>query len=207
MRLVFISDSHGQHPDLNLPAGDVLVHAGDLTGRGRKWEITDFLRWFGAQPHPHKVMIAGNHDFLAEREPELFQSLVPDNVHYLENSAVEIEGLKFWGSPITPWFFDWAFNRQRGEDIARYWREIPDDTDILITHGPPAGILDQTSRGERVGCEDLLVRIRQVKPRIHVFGHIHEAYGQHHEGGTHFINASVLNLRYWLTNAPIVVDL
>lgn len=207
MRIVFISDTHTRHREVRVPEGDILVHSGDISGRGGAKEISLFMAWMDQQPHAHKVMIAGNHDFLAERNPEEFLSLVPSGVTYLNDSGVEIAGLKIWGSPIQPWFHDWAFNRQRGPEIDVHWKKIPSGTDLLITHGPPYGILDTTTNGEKVGCADLLRRVEEIRPRIHVFGHIHEAYGQHHQNGTHFINASSLNHRYMPVFDPVVVDL
>lgn len=201
-----ISDTHGQHRDLPLPEGELLVHAGDLSSKGKQHEIEDFLEWFAAQPHPHKVFVAGNHDFFAEEQPEAMARLIPEGVTYLNDSGVEVEGIRIWGSPVQPWFHDWAFNRQRGADIARHWELIPNDTDLLITHGPPFGILDETARGPRVGCEELTQAVERIRPRVHVFGHIHEAYGTLEQEGTLYVNASVLNLRYYLVNPPVVVD-
>ena len=205
MRITFISDTHNQHTALHLPPADMLVHAGDFSGRGTLPEVNTFMKWLDAQPHKHKVIIAGNHDFLAERDKTLFQSILPAGVTYLDDSGATIEGINIWGSPIQPWFHDWAFNRQRGPDIARHWELIPDDTDLLITHGPPLGILDTLANGTPIGCEDLLHHVHRVKPRIHVFGHIHEAAGQAHIDGTHYINASVLDLRYRYRNAPVTI--
>lgn len=207
MRIVLISDTHGQHDGLILPEGDLLIHAGDFSAKGRLQEVKDFMHWFGRRPHPHKVLIAGNHDFMAEQDPVLFQSLIPEGVTYLNDSGTEIGGLKIWGSPIQPWFYDWAFNRQRGADIRKHWDLIPLDTDILITHGPPHGIQDKTDSGLLVGCEDLLARVKEVQPRLHVFGHIHEAHGQQKVGETTFVNATVLNLRYMLVWGATEVEL
>lgn len=208
MRLVFISDTHSQHDLLRLPEGDVLLHCGDFSKKGELPDVQRFLDWFGAQPHRHKVLIAGNHDFLAERSPALFREMVPDNVTYLNDSGCEIEGLHIWGSPIQPWFYDWAFNRQRGADIRRHWDLIPENTDVLLTHGPPYGILDEVKRDRRpVGCRDLLHRLRDLPSvKIHAFGHIHEAYGSQEVGGTLFLNASVLDEDYRMKNAPFVVE-
>jgi len=206
MRLLFISDTHNQHRSLRLPEADILIHCGDISGQGRLAEVVDFLDWYGSMPHRHKVLIAGNHDFLAEQNPTLFKSLIPQNVIYLNDSGCEIQGLRIWGSPISPWFFDWAFNRQRGTDIRQHWDLIPLDTEILITHGPPYGILDEVAHDRRrVGCQDLRTKIESLNfLKIHAFGHIHEGYGQHEEEGKLFLNASVLDEHYVLKNAPWV---
>jgi predicted phosphohydrolase len=208
LRFVFISDTHSKHDLLDLPNGEVLLHCGDFSKRGEVGEIQVFLDWLEAQPHPYKVLIAGNHDFLAERSSTLFHSMVPDNVIYLNDSGCVIAGVRIWGSPIQPWFFDWAFNRQRGADIRRHWDLIPEDTDVLITHGPPYGILDEVVRDPRpVGCRDLLHRVKDLPSiKVHAFGHIHEAYGQREIGGTLFLNASVLDEHYAMKNAPWVID-
>lgn len=206
MRFVFISDTHGFHEELSLPDGDFLIHAGDLSPNGKVSQLQVFMDWFVQQPHRHKIFVAGNHDYLAERNPQVFMDMIPPGIHYLNDSGVELEGIHFWGSPVQPWFLNWAFNRQRGKEIAAHWQLIPSHTDVLITHGPPKGILDGTARGEQVGCEELTAYVARIRPKIHVFGHIHEAYGQLKQAGTHFINASVLNLRYQLVNDPVVVD-
>lgn len=132
--------------------------------------------------------------------------LIPKDVIFLNDSGATVEGINIWGSPITPRFMDMAFNRKRGEVIQKHWDLIPKNTDILITHGPPLGILDRTARNEEVGCVDLRNTIASRKIKVHLFGHIHEAYGKVTKNGTCFINASVLDLRYNLTNAPIVYD-
>jgi Icc-related predicted phosphoesterase len=206
MKIVFISDTHGQHEKLTLPEGDMIIHAGDVSKRGGMAEMESFLDWYESLPFTHKVFTVGNHDFLAENAPALFKKLIPDNCVYLENSDVVIEGIRIWGSPITPWFYDWAFNRQRGADIAKYWATIPEGTDIIVTHGPVYDILDRTTRGDLTGCEDLRTKIEEIKPKYHVFGHIHEAYGMKQVGDTTFINASVLDEQYRMANAPIVLD-
>jgi len=206
MKIAFISDTHGKHQQLDLPEADLLIHAGDISGRGLKWQVREFIDWFAQLPHRHKVFIGGNHDFLLEEDPETFRSLMKKGIIYLENSGVEIEGLQIWGSPITPWFHDWAFNRQRGEVIREYWEAIPETTDILVTHGPPRGKGDRTSQGEQVGCSDLLEIVKKIKPRYHVFGHIHEDHGIVEGESTTFINASVLNLSYEMARPPVIVE-
>jgi len=208
MKITLISDTHGKHDQLVLPETDLLIHAGDLSSRGTLPEIQQFLDWFAALPIKHKVFIGGNHDFLLERSATLFKSMLTEDYIYLENSEVVIEGIKIWGSPITPWFFDWAFNRQRGEEIAKYWDMIPADTDIIVTHGPPLNYGDLTTRDQQnVGCADLLKVVNKIQPRYHVFGHIHEAYGINETPKTTFVNASVLNLQYQMVNDPISIVL
>ncbi|MEO0813623.1 MAG: metallophosphatase domain-containing protein [Myxococcota bacterium] len=208
MRIVAISDTHNLHEQVEVPDGDVIVHAGDITGRGRLSELESFGRWWHALPHRHKVIIAGNHDFCFERETERSQAteLLKDS-HYLEDSAVELGGLKFYGSPWQPRFFDWAFNLTRGPALAEKWAMIPDDSDVVITHGPPHTVLDTTSGGEHVGCEELHARLQVVQPRIHIFGHIHEAYGVERRGRTVYANASTCTLQYQPLNPPLVFDL
>lgn len=211
MKTTFISDTHGKHHLLTnqIPEDtDLLIHAGDLSSMGKPQELENFLQWYDALPISNKVFIAGNHDFLPEKAPSFFNAILenyPDLI-YLENEEIVIENIKIWGSPITPFFFNWAFNRRRGQDIRRYWEAIPEDVDILVTHGPPLGFGDRTTRGELVGCKDLLEIVEKVKPKYHTFGHIHEGYGLYENAATTFINASVLNQRYELVNAPVSID-
>jgi len=208
MKFVIISDSHGQHAKLNLPKGDVIIHAGDISQRGAENEVIDFLNWFKDLDFKYKIFIAGNHDFYFERTPEEeIKKIIPDNVIYLCDSGTTVENIKIWGSPITPWFFNWAFNRHRGEQIAKHWDLIPSDIDILITHGPVFCILDKTTNGQNAGCKDLLEKVRELKPKLHICGHIHEAYGQASASMTNYINASVLDENYILKNSAITFDL
>lgn len=209
MQIVAISDTHGKHRDLQpLPEGDVLIHAGDVSRGGTKEQVTDFLEWFAEQNHPHKLFIAGNHDFFFERaDPDEITSIIPDGIIYLNDSSTEIDGVQFWGSPITPWFNNWAFNRDRGDEIKKHWDLIPDDTEVLITHGPPFGILDETVYGDRTGCEELLLCVEQVKPKFHIFGHIHEEYGISTKAETTFVNASVLDDWYEIKNQPKILNI
>jgi predicted phosphodiesterase len=206
VRIVCISDTHGRHDDLVVPDGDVLIHAGDFTGRGEKAEVVAFSNWLAGLPHARKLVAAGNHDFAFEKRPSEARSWLTAAT-YLQDSGVTIDGVTFWGSPWQPRFFDWAFNLDRGAPLAAKWALIPANTDVLVTHGPPHGILDRTSSGLHVGCEELLKVVERVRPKVHVFGHIHEAYGQVVKGPTRFVNASNCTLRYQPTNPPIVVDL
>lgn len=205
MKIIAISDTHGRHSQLKLPPGDTIIHAGDMSMNGSQQEIVGFIEWFSKQNFKHKILIAGNHDFYFERMPEEeINKIIPAEIVYLNDSGVQINGIKFWGSPITPWFFNWAFNRHRGEAIKKHWDLIPGDTDVLITHGPAHKIVDKTTKGTYAGCEDLLQEIKVVKPKVHICGHIHEAYGKTEKDGTVFINASVLNEKYELKNGPVV---
>lgn len=254
MKIVLLSDTHNKHQSIYqmqpgetlddknvllrisgrkyLPAeADMIIHAGDSTGLGTEKEIEDFLKWFSALPYKYKIMIAGNHDLLFERQRGIAQELLKKypNIIYLENDFVEIdlnEGwaslanteeqgdtivppnmLKIWGSPITPWFHSWAFNRLRGEDIQRYWAPITNDVDILVTHGPPHGILDRLINGDNRGCEMLRERLDHIAPTIHVFGHIHEDAGYEFLGGTHFVNAALLNRHYQIAHQPMLFEI
>jgi Icc-related predicted phosphoesterase len=204
--ITLISDTHGAHQSLSLTGGDILIHAGDLCNRGTESEVLRFLNWYSIQDYTHKIFIAGNHDFYFEQNrTEDIMELIPSNVTYLNDSGVEIDGIKIWGSPITPTFFNWAFNRDRGESIKKHWDHIPTDTDILITHGPPNETLDAVNNNS-VGCEDLRDRIKLIKPKIHVFGHIHEGYGYVHKAGTDYYNAAMMTSRYDMDNVPIDID-
>ena len=206
MRIVLISDTHGFHRSVRLPEGDLLIHAGDLTNHGEIEQVADFNDWLGALPHPRKIVIAGNHDFCFEKSDRAARLLT--NATYLLDSGTTVSGLRIWGSPWQPWFFDWAFNLQRGPEIRAKWKLIPDGTDILVTHGPPLRFGGRTVSGEDAGCADLRDEIRsRVHPRLHVFGHIHEGYGIFRDGGTTFVNASICTVEYHPNNRPVVVDL
>jgi len=168
-------------------------------------EIIDFNQWLGKQPHQHKIVIAGNHDQMFERHPGAARELLT-NATYLENSGTEVAGLKIWGSPVQPEFNNWAFNVARGAAIRRYWDMIPESTNILITHGPPFGVLDQSHlTSEHLGCEELAKAVAHIKPKFHVFGHIHGGHGGLTANGTRFLNSSVVNERYLLVYKPHVI--
>lgn len=208
MRIVCLSDTHNLHHETKIPYGDILIHGGDITAIGNKDVIIDFNYWLGLLPHKYKIVIAGNHDYCFESDPGKSEDLLT-NAIFLNNSGVEIEGLKIWGSPnspISPKFgSDGAFNIERGQKIRKYWELIPSDTDILITHCPPFGILDKNEMGDKEGCKDLLDVIQnRIKPRLHIFGHIHDQYGQVQIGSTNHINASVVDLKGWIANYKLI---
>jgi Icc-related predicted phosphoesterase len=209
MQLTFISDTHGKHRDLVLGSGDVLIHCGDFTRMGEVDEVEDFADFISMQNFHHKIVIAGNHDWCFEdnRRAEAEKVLTEKGIIYLNDSGIEIAGKYFWGSPIQPEFCDWAFNRPRGKKIAEHWQLIPKYTDVLITHGPAFGYLDECYHGERVGCEELAKVVFKIKPSIHAFGHIHEDYGTDEKRGVLFVNACSLNEDYELANPPITVQL
>ena len=206
-RFVFLSDTHNCNEQIAVPDGDVLVHAGDATNRGQIDEIIAFNHWFSNLPHKIKIFVAGNHDWLFENRPKYARSLLAENIIYLQDSAVEIENLKIYGSPWQPRFFDWDFNLNRGKEIAEKWKLIPNEVDVLITHGPPFGILDETPGGDFAGCEELRKKVEDIRPRLHVFGHIHSGYGCAEKFGVRFVNASNCDEDYLPVNSPIVVDL
>ena len=206
MRLVVIGDTHGQHDALDVPDGDILIHTGDFCSVGALFEVRKFGRFLARLPHAHKIVIAGNHDFPFEETPDEARDLLGD-VHYLFDSGVELEGLRIWGSPWQPEFLDWAFNLPRGDALRQVWARIPESTDLLITHGPPHGILDATVRGEPVGCEQLLERVLAVRPRLHLFGHIHEARGAARLDGIRFANVSNCDVASQLAHPATVIDL
>lgn len=205
-RLVFLSDTHARHHKIPVvPEGDILLHAGDLTNWGSLADVEHFNGWLGRLPHKHKVVIAGNHDFCFEKDPERAVALLT-NAHYLQDQSLELEGLKLYGSPWQPRFCNLAFNLDRGPKLAAVWDKIPEGTDILLTHGPPHGQLDRTRDGLAVGCEDLARRLLTVRPRVHLFGHIHEGYGMV-RGETTYVNASVCNVHNEPVNAVQILEL
>lgn len=209
MKLVLLSDTHNKHRAIMVPEGDVLIHAGDSCGYGNVKEFMDFIGWFSQQPHEHKVMIAGNHDRALEKHTTRYLiPMIKDlGVHYLEDSFTNIDGIKFYGAPWQPAFCNWAFNLPRGNALKEKWDLIPNDTDVLITHGPPWAIGDTSSDNKLLGCEDLLRAVQRVEPALHIFGHIHESFGSWQHGKTLFINASNLNDAYHYVNQPVVVSI
>lgn len=215
MRIVCISDSHLYHEDsgarkLDIPDGDLLIHAGDGTFEGSVREVHSWLSWLASFPHPNKVFIAGNHDWLFQKHPVMARSMIPSNLIYLQDDVAEVAGLKIYGAPWTPFFLGWAFNIERGPRIREKWNKIPRGIDVLVTHGPPMGYLDLTFDGEHVGCADLTAAVRRVRPRLHVFGHIHQGGGQVATSGmppTTFVNAALLDESYAPAQNPIVIDL
>jgi len=224
-KITLISDTHTKHNHLrnDLPGGDILIHAGDFMSSGYgSYEAEEFFKWFEAiNNYDTKVFIAGNHDRIIEDEPEWVQRTLPGykTIEYLQdeelalyfdgpNGDIPEENVRIYGSPWQPEFCNWAFNLPRnGEEMKARWDAIPDNTDILVTHGPPFGYLDiPGGQSIRVGCEMLRHRVDTIRPKIHVFGHIHGSWGHYFNGHTHFFNASVLDERYSYAHAPFTFE-
>ena len=220
MRITLISDTHTKHWELSeqLSGGDLLIHAGDLMNSGRNSnDISDFCKWFdGIDNYNHKIFIAGNHDRMFEDFPQKAMEIVNSfkTINYLQDDWIKVGDdesmVKIYGSPWQPWFYDWAFNLPKGgPGLSSKWEAIPNDTDILITHGPPQDHLDVSGppyNEPHLGCALLRVKVDEQPPKIHLFGHIHGSYGYKFHNGTHFFNASVLNEEYDQVNKPITFD-
>jgi Icc-related predicted phosphoesterase len=215
---VAISDTHNRAERVAIPDGDVLLHGGDLTMQGSRAELERAARWLGTMQHRFRAIVAvpGNHDFGIEEDPDASRALfLANGVTLLIDEPAVVEGLNVYGSPWQPWFYDWAYNFPQDDDGAfarRTWAAIPPDTDVLITHGPPHGILDKTFGGEdtRAGCPWLLeaVRERAARLQVHLFGHIHEAYGRLQQGRTLFVNAATCDReRYAPVQPPMEFDI
>ena len=198
-----------------MPKADVIIHAGDFSNIGHQIDAIKFFNWFNALDYKHRIVIAGNHDIFMEKGNDSeIRMTVPPDVTYLKESGVTIDGIKFWGSPYQPEFMNWAFNVPRGEEIKKHWDKIPEGTDVLITHGPPKDVLDFCPNWEvrgafvNVGCEELRKAVDRIKPKVHVFGHVHYPGGDHKEvDGTLFINAAICNEAYAPINKPQMFDI
>lgn len=207
MRFVCISDTHGRHRELTLSSGDVLIHAGDFLPPRASFEaVDDFNQWLGDLPYSHKIVVAGNHDRLFEASPKQARKLFSHAI-YLENSGTSIDGIHLWGCPVTPVIPEMAFAVERGAASSKFWDRVPANTDVLITHGPPFGILDKEHiLDSHFGCEQLTRAVLRVRPQLHVFGHIHGGYGVE-EGphGIRFVNCALLDTPQ--LRKPIVIEL
>lgn len=219
MRLVALSDTHEYHNRLQVPDGDLLIHAGDFSMRADIRTVKEFARWFKALPHQHKIIVAGNHDAACEGRIQTMTEIF-DPVIYLDHEEVvgKIGGYRVFGSPYTQAIYDpspWFFDYQKGPRSRELWDQIPDGIDILITHGPPKGILDlvpfpRPGESPNVGDINLLSRVMDVKPKVHIFGHIHEGHGSYirpEVWETKFYNVSVCDGDYRPVNPVTVIDL
>lgn len=197
MKILHISDTHGCHRRLHdLPQADIIVHSGDFTMNGSEQEALDFMNWFCDLPYLQKIFICGNHDDCLYGAT--FDGL-DDNVHYLCNSGVEIDGVKFYGVPM--FMGDCITDRQ-----SKHYANIPEGTDILITHTPPFGILDFDDN-INYGSEELLSRISVVQPRLHLFGHIHSQHGTTVLNGITFSNGAIMNADYSNLEKPNFIEI
>ena len=215
MKITLISDTHNKHKFVtnDLPGGDLLIHAGDISSMGYEHEIREFCKWFNnIDNYTHKVFIAGNHDWGFQNNVEIVKEILNfyENITYLQDNSTLLgeDMVSVYGSPWQPEFYNWAFNLPRqGVELKEKWDNIPNNTDILITHGPAYGYVDKViGRTENLGCELLTEKIKELKPKIHVCGHIHTGYGYTFDGDTHYINASVLNESYVYYNKPLTIE-
>ncbi len=211
-KIIGISDTHNYHNKIVIPECDILIHAGDMTSMGREHEIRNFFKWFKKQPAKHHVAIMGNHEKVYEQCLPLSKTWITEEfpeVIILDDSEVIVEGLKLWGSNWTPFFNNWAYNAYRGEEIKKHWDRIPDNVDILITHGPAKGILDRSIYdNEQCGCQDLLEAIQRTEPAYHMFGHIHNWGGMSKTiGKTTYMNIAVCDEDYRPLNKIQVIEI
>ena len=200
MRMIITSDTHNGLYKNKIPKGDMFIHCGDLSITGTYNEIDYQLSIMSSLPHKYKIWIAGNHDILLEKEDELKTKY--KNLIYLEDELIEVEGIKIFGSPWSPFFNNWAFMLEMEEEIEKYL-EMP-KMDILISHGAPINILDKNKDGINCGSYDLRERVFELMPKYHFFGHIHEGYGMIYHLGPVFVNASAFD--YYKENPPVVID-
>lgn len=218
MKVVCISDMHGQL-DFKVPEADLLLIAGDLCPAYREywrslsmqevWLDNDFREWLEEQPVKECVAVSGNHDWIWEKAPKRVIAL-NDNFHYIEDESIEMLGLKIYGTPVQPEFCNWAFNKTE-DQIKKHWDNIPEGLDILLLHCPPYGILDMTSHKKfepvHIGCKHLAKRIKEVAPKVIVFGHNHGEHGIVEEDGIKYINASLIDDEYKMVIKPIIIEL
>lgn len=210
MKIIAISDTHTRHREIMIPDCDILIHAGDYTSNGRIEETSSFLTWFAAQPAEFKVFISGNHDSLSFNNSSLFKALVKEhaNLFYLEDSGIEIKGLKIWGTPWTPTFGMWSYMVDPYSPRMQKYRDmIPEDLDILVSHGPPHSVCSTTQDGKEAGCIQLKFAIEKVQPKHVICGHIHEAHGTGVIGGSKVHNVASLDARYTYTHKPVEIKL
>jgi hypothetical protein len=216
MQAVALSDTHNRHNSVVVPDGDILLFAGDALGRGSGREFRKFADWWNELPHKYKIFVPGNHDFACETQPGPCEDMLNEvsTTHFLIDEGVTIEGRTIWGSPYTPWFYDWAFNVPRGTLTPLHWHKIPKDLDVLITHGPPGAVLDQAVPGktDHLGDSELtdLIVHHKIEPKHHIFGHIHGSYGFHVDPllpKTMFHNVAICDEAYQPVNACQVFEI
>lgn len=205
MKIIAFSDTHSFHDRIRIPDGDMLIFAGDMCNTGTLEEAISFAKWLELLPHKYKIVIPGNHDRILETNPQIAKDLFDNISYYLIDQMIEIEGIRFYGSPWTPKFGRWSFMLNK-EQIKQKWEIVPKDIDILITHGPPKEILDTTYSEDDAGCPYLLDRIKEIKPKYHIFGHIHEAYGTRYSKDTIYCNVSIFDHVIQEAEQPIIFN-
>lgn len=207
MKIYALSDTHNLHEKVEIPECDIIIHAGDATGRGSMEEIMPFLNWFSKQKSKYKIMVPGNHDWGFEKQEDFYRHACQERgITLLIDELIDLEGLKIYGSPIQPYFCNWAFNRFPGPEIQAHWDKIQ-PCDILVTHGPPYGFLDENMLGGRCGCDQLLNKILEIRPKAHIFGHIHDNNGLKSFDGIKFYNVAICDEMYKASYKPMEIDL
>jgi Icc-related predicted phosphoesterase len=206
MRIVIISDTHGNHDELGTLYGDVLIHCGDMCNAFNQndQDIVNLDNWFGKQNFQRILCIGGNHDFILEKGLKVGE-IEFKNAIYLQDQSYQYQGVNFFGSPWVPEISGWAFYLNT-EALQEKWSQIPDRTNVLITHTPPYGILDRNSSGKYCGCPELFKRVQDIHPKLHCFGHIHASFGVSESNGITFLNASTVNRRYQIVQKPHVYN-
>lgn len=219
MKIVCISDVHGKWNKIHIEECDLLISAGDYSWTGELHMVREFHKWLKKQPARRIISLNGNHEKQVEKNFALSKQMAETacpGVHFIDEGLVEVEGLKIWCSAITPFFHNWAWNRYPGDEIQYHWDKIPNDADVIITHGPCHGILDEVMNfnGQKcewekinVGCPQLLKRVLEIKPKVHFCGHIHGGHGCIQRDGIWFINASICDEQYKPTNKPIIFSI
>lgn len=205
MKIVSLSDTHTKHRQITIPKGDILIYAGDFEIRDTI-DLLEMKKWLEEQPHKHIITIFGNHDFTDQADTNRIRDFFGKRINYLCNDSVEIEGLKIWGSSYSPLFSDWAWMKPDNY-LKEIWDGIPKGTNIVVTHTPCYGILDQVLlKMESVGSRTLKDKIKEIKPAIHLCGHIHESAGRYTDEKTNYFNVSVLDDMYQLVNEPTIME-
>jgi Icc-related predicted phosphoesterase len=219
MKIVAVSDTHQAYLE-DMPKGDILIHAGDFSllpknaHENRELmisELTDLKNWFDKIRHNYKytVLVPGNHDWIFEVDYEFAKEFMGETI-VLFDESITLDGVTIWGTPINLEYRNWAFNRAAGKELLEHYDKIGEDVDILVTHGPPLGILDQAfpeNNSPQLGDIDLLNTVERLNLKAHIFGHIHGSHGTLEKNGTLFVNASIMDENYRPTFSPISFEL
>lgn len=221
MKIVCVSDTHTLHKHVNVPDGDVFIHAGDMTNIGEDQDLLEVSEWISDLPHKHKIVICGNHEKKYSEDTESIKAYFECfGIKVLHNETITIDGFKFYGEPRTPEFYNWGWAYNPGYEAELVWEKMPEGIDVLVCHGPPLGYGDIAPRlygfcqgsaykeENHVGCPTQLKHLKRVQPKLVVCGHIHFSHGIYMtDFGTTVVNASICTEAYKPTNKPIVVNL